>query len=39
MIFYITEMNRDGVNLTQALGWNLGTCHIDVKGEIQSVDL
>jgi len=35
----IGDRHRDGVNFAQALGWNPGTCHIDVKGAIQAVDL
>jgi hypothetical protein len=29
--------HKGGVNLTQALVWNVGTCRLDVKGEIQVV--
>ena len=30
--------HRGGVNLIQALVWNVGTCRPDVKGEIQVED-
>ena len=30
--------HRDGVNLTQALVRNGGTCRLDVKGELQVAD-
>ena len=28
--------HRDGVNIIQASGWNLGTCRSDVKGAVQA---
>lgn len=31
--------HRCGVTLAQALVWNVGTCRLDVKGEIQGADL
>jgi hypothetical protein len=30
--------HRGGVNLDQALVWNVGTCRLDAKGEIQGDD-
>jgi hypothetical protein len=30
--------HRDGVNLSQALMWNVGTCRLDAKGETQVAD-
>ena len=30
--------HRGGVTLDQALVWNVGTCRLDAKGEIQVVD-
>ena len=29
---------KGGVTLHQALVWNVGTCRLDVKGEIQGAD-
>ena len=29
-------MNEGGVSATQALVWNVGTCRLDAKGEIQA---
>ena len=29
----------EGVNLTQAFVWNVGTCRLDVKGETQAENL
>ena len=28
--------HREGVNLTQAFVWNMGTCRLDVKGATQA---
>ena len=30
--------HKGGVTLDQALVWNVGTCRLDVKGEIQGED-
>ena len=30
--------HKGGVTLHQALVWNVGTCRLDVKGEIQGAD-
>jgi hypothetical protein len=30
--------HRGGVNLDRALVWNVGTCRLDAKGEIQGAD-
>ena len=29
------DRHRDGVTFTQAFVWNVGTCRLDVKGEMQ----
>jgi hypothetical protein len=32
------DRHKGGVNMVSAFAWNVGTCHSDVKGEIQVED-
>ena len=32
------DRHEDGVSTAQALVWNVGTCRLDVKRELQAVD-